>query len=447
VKKKYFGTDGIRGKVGNSPITAEFFVKLGYAAGVVLSRINKRSKKPTVIIGKDTRISGYMLESALEAGFSSAGVNVLLTGPIPTPAIAYLTRSGTADFGVVISASHNPYDDNGVKFFSSKGLKLSDEIECEIESLIDQKIEQVLPSKLGKAQRAENYVKQYIEFCENTFSKKLSLKGLTIVLDCANGATYHIAPVIFSNLGANIITVNDKPDGLNINKKAGSVYPKNLQAAVSLHNADIGIAFDGDGDRVIMVDENGTLVDGDQLLYLIMQFYIKEGFEFGGVVGTRMTNLAFEEKCKSQAIPFARANVGDRYVSEELDRRKWILGGENSGHILVKNLHSTGDGIISALQVLSYLVKNKKSLKSALTEIQLYPQILINIPTENKVNLKSKTVKNAIKESEIIMKGKGRILIRASGTQPLVRVMTEGPMRKEVLKAAKFLTEKIKEII
>jgi phosphoglucosamine mutase len=298
VKKKYFGTDGIRGKVGNSPITAEFFVKLGYAAGVVLSRINKRSKKPTVIIGKDTRISGYMLESALEAGFSSAGVNVLLTGPIPTPAIAYLTRSGTADFGVVISASHNPYDDNGVKFFSSKGLKLSDEIECEIESLIDQKIEQVLPSKLGKAQRAENYVKQYIEFCENTFSKKLSLKGLTIVLDCANGATYHIAPVIFSNLGANIITVNDKPDGLNINKKAGSVYPKNLQAAVSLHNADIGIAFDGDGDRVIMVDENGTLVDGDQLLYLIMQFYIKEGYEFGGVVGTHMTNLAFEEKCK-----------------------------------------------------------------------------------------------------------------------------------------------------
>ena len=447
MKKKYFGTDGIRGKVGNSIITAEFFVKLGYAAGVVLSRINKRSKKPTVIIGKDTRISGYMLESALEAGFSSAGVNVLLTGPIPTPAIAYLTRSGTADFGVVISASHNPYDDNGVKFFSSKGLKLSDEIECEIESLIDQKIEQVLPSKLGKAQRAENYVKQYIEFCENTFAKKLSLKGLTIVLDCANGATYHIAPVIFSNLGANIITVNDKPDGLNINKKAGSVYPKNLQAAVTLHNADMGIAFDGDGDRVIMVDENGTLVDGDQLLYLIMQLYIKEGYEFGGVVGTHMTNLAFEEKCKMQSIPFARTNVGDRYVSEELDRRKWLIGGENSGHILVKNLHSTGDGIISALQVLSYLVKNKKSLKNALTEIQLYPQILINIPTENKVNLKSKTVKNAIMESEIIMKGKGRILIRASGTQPLVRVMTEGPLRKEALTAAKFLTEKIKEII
>ena len=284
MKKKYFGTDGIRGKVGNFPITAEFFVKLGYAAGVVLSRINKRGQKPSVVIGKDTRISGYMLESALEAGFSSAGVNVLLTGPIPTPAIAYLTRSGKADFGVVISASHNPYDDNGVKFFSSKGLKLSDEIECEIESLIDQKIEQVLPSKLGKAQRAENYVKQYIEFCENTFSKKLSLKGLTIVLDCANGATYHIAPVIFSNLGANIIIVNDKPDGLNINKKAGSVSPKNLQDAVTLHNADMGIAFDGDGDRVIMVDEDGTLVDGDQLLFIIMQFYIKEGYEFGGLL-------------------------------------------------------------------------------------------------------------------------------------------------------------------
>tara|TARA_B110000008_G_scaffold191264_1_gene190021 strand:- start:9088 stop:10431 length:1344 start_codon:yes stop_codon:yes gene_type:complete len=447
VKKKYFGTDGIRGKVGNSPITAEFFVKLGYAAGIVLSRRNKRGQKPSVIIGKDTRISGYMLESALEAGFSSAGVNVLLTGPIPTPAIAYLTRSGKADFGVVISASHNPYDDNGVKFFSSKGLKLSDEIESEIESLIDQKVQQVLPSKLGKAQRAENYVKQYIKFCENTFSKKLSLKGLTIVLDCANGATYHIAPIIFSNLGANIIIVNDKPDGLNINKKAGSVYPKNLQAAVNLHNADMGIAFDGDGDRVIMVDENGTLVDGDQLLYLIMQFYIKEGYEFGGVVGTQMTNLAFEEKCKMQSIPFTRANVGDRYVSEELDRRKWILGGENSGHILIKNLHSTGDGIISALQVLSYLVKNKKSLTDALSEITLYPQVLINIPTENRVNLKSNIIKNAIKESEIIMKGSGRVLIRASGTQPLVRVMTEGPIRGEVLKAAKFLTKKIQKIV
>ena len=447
MKKKYFGTDGIRGKVGNSPITAEFFVKLGYAAGIVLSRRNKRGQKPSVIIGKDTRISGYMLESALEAGFSSAGVNVLLTGPIPTPAIAYLTRSGKADFGVVISASHNPYDDNGVKFFSSKGLKLSDEIESEIESLIDQKVQQVLPSKLGKAQRAENYVKQYIKFCENTFSKKLSLKGLTIVLDCANGATYHIAPIIFSNLGANIIIVNDKPDGLNINKKAGSVYPKNLQAAVNLHNADMGIAFDGDGDRVIMVDENGTLVDGDQLLYLIMQFYIKEGYEFGGVVGTYMTNLAFEEKCKMQSIPFTRANVGDRYVSEELDRRKWILGGENSGHILIKNLHSTGDGIISALQVLSYLVKNKKSLTDALSEITLYPQVLINIPTENRVNLKSNIIKNAIKESEIIMKGSGRVLIRASGTQPLVRVMTEGPIRGEVLKAAKFLTKKIQKIV
>ena len=316
MKKKYFGTDGIRGRVGNSPITPEFFVKLGYAAGIVLSRRSKRSQKPSVVIGKDTRISGYMFESALEAGFSSAGVDVFLTGPIPTPAIAYLTRSRKADFGVIISASHNPYDDNGIKFFSTKGLKLSDEIELEIESLIDQKIDMVPPNKLGKAQRAENYVKQYIEFCENTFLKNSSLKGLTVVLDCANGATYHIAPVIFSNLGANIIVVNDKPDGLNINHKAGSVYPKNLQSAVISHNADIGIAFDGDGDRVIMVDEDGVLVDGDQLLYLIMQYYIKEGLTFGGVVGTHMTNLAFEEKCKMQSIPFVRADVGDRFVSE-----------------------------------------------------------------------------------------------------------------------------------
>lgn len=447
MKKKYFGTDGIRGKVGSLPITPEFFVKLGYAAGIVLSRRNKRGQKPSVVIGKDTRISGYMLESALEAGFSSAGVNVFLTGPIPTPAIAYLTRSRKADFGVIISASHNPYDDNGVKFFSSKGLKLSDEIECEIESLIDQKMEIVLSNKLGKAQRAENYVKQYIEFCENTFSRGLTLKGLTIVLDCANGATYHIAPTIFSALGANIIVVNDKPNGLNINKKAGSIHPKNLQSAVVSHNADMGIAFDGDGDRVIMVDQNGTLVDGDQLLYLIAQFYIKEGYKFGGVVGTHMTNLAFEERCKMQSIPFVRANVGDRYVSAELDRRNWLLGGEGSGHIIVKNLHTTGDGIISALQVLSFLVKNKRSLKDALEEIKLYPQILINIPTENKVNLKSRVVKDAIKESESIMKGMGRVLIRASGTQPLVRVMTEGPARAEVSKAAKLLTKTIEGLI
>jgi len=447
VKKKYFGTDGIRGKVGSLPITPEFFVKLGHAAGIVLSRRNKRGQKPSVVIGKDTRISGYMLESALEAGFSSAGVNVFLTGPIPTPAIAYLTRSRKADFGVIISASHNPYDDNGVKFFSSKGLKLSDEIECEIESLIDQKMEIVLSNKLGKAQRAENYVKQYIEFCENTFSRGLTLKGLTIVLDCANGATYHIAPTIFSALGANIIVVNDKPNGLNINKKAGSIHPKNLQSAVVSHNADMGIAFDGDGDRVIMVDQNGTLVDGDQLLYLIAQFYIKEGYKFGGVVGTHMTNLAFEERCKMQSIPFVRANVGDRYVSAELDRRNWLLGGEGSGHIIVKNLHTTGDGIISALQVLSFLVKNKRSLKDALEEIKLYPQILINIPTENKVNLKSRVVKDAIKESESIMKGMGRVLIRASGTQPLVRVMTEGPARAEVSKAAKLLTKTIEGLI
>jgi len=447
VKKKYFGTDGIRGKVGSLPITPEFFVKLGHAAGIVLSRRNKRGQKPSVVIGKDTRISGYMLESALEAGFSSAGVNVFLTGPIPTPAIAYLTRSRKADFGVIISASHNPYDDNGVKFFSSKGLKLSDEIECEIESLIDQKMEIVLSNKLGKAQRAENYVKQYIEFCENTFSRGLTLKGLTIVLDCANGATYHIAPTIFSALGANIIVVNDKPNGLNINKKAGSIHPKSLQSAVVSHNADMGIAFDGDGDRVIMVDQNGTLVDGDQLLYLIAQFYIKEGYKFGGVVGTHMTNLAFEERCKMQSIPFVRANVGDRYVSAELDRRNWLLGGEGSGHIIVKNLHTTGDGIISALQVLSFLVKNKRSLKDALEEIKLYPQILINIPTENKVNLKSRVVKDAIKESESIMKGMGRVLIRASGTQPLVRVMTEGPARAEVSKAAKLLTKTIEGLI
>ena len=447
MKKKYFGTDGIRGKVGSLPITPEFFVKLGYAAGIVLSRRNKRGQKPSVVIGKDTRISGYMLESALEAGFSSAGGNVFLTGPIPTPAIAYLTRSRKADFGVIISASHNPYDDNGVKFFSSKGLKLSDEIECEIESLIDQKMEIVLSNKLGKAQRAENYVKQYIEFCENTFSRGLTLKGLTIVLDCANGATYHIAPTIFSALGANIIVVNDKPNGLNINKKAGSIHPKNLQSAVVSHNADMGIAFDGDGDRVIMVDQNGTLVDGDQLLYLIAQFYIKEGYKFGGVVGTHMTNLAFEERCKMQSIPFVRANVGDRYVSAELDRRNWLLGGEGSGHIIVKNLHTTGDGIISALQVLSFLVKNKRSLKDALEEIKLYPQILINIPTENKVNLKSRVVKDAIKESESIMKGMGRVLIRASGTQPLVRVMTEGPARAEVSKAAKLLTKTIEGLI
>ena len=444
--RQYFGTDGIRGKTGVTPITPEFFVRLGYAAGVVLTRHNLTKKKPSVVIGKDTRISGYMLESALEAGFSSAGVDVFLTGPLPTPAIAFLTRELGSQVGVVISASHNPHDDNGVKLFSSEGIKLSDEIEHEIELLLNEPMNLVSSKALGKAKRVDDGLEQYSSYCKSTIPKDVSLERMTIILDCAHGATYQVAPKVFSDLGAKVIAINNKPDGFNINDGAGSIHPEVLQKSVLDNHADLGIAFDGDGDRVIMVDAEGHLADGDQLLFLILQRYLSAKIFKGGVVGTLMTNLAFEEKCQEMSIPFYRANVGDRYVSESLRERNWILGGENSGHILTLDLHSTGDGIISALQVLSSIILSNQTLKQALQAIQLYPQILINIPLLKKINLDCPKINDAIKEAELLMNGKGRILIRESGTQALVRVMTEGPVREDALKSAEFLVKKIKQL-
>jgi phosphoglucosamine mutase len=442
--RKYFGTDGIRGKTGEDPITPEFFVKLGYAAGIVLTRSCKNKKKPVVIIGKDTRISGYMLESALESGFSSAGVDVLLTGPIPTPAIAFLTKSLGAQIGVVISASHNSFEDNGIKFFSDLGLKLSDNIELQIEALLDKEINSIPPNEIGKARRIDDAIDRYVSFCKSTVDSNFSLKNLKIVLDCAHGATYQAAPKVFSDFGAEIITINNKPDGLNINHNAGSTHPKFLQKSVLSNSADLGIAFDGDGDRVIMSDSNGNLVDGDQLLFLIVQNYFHRDKLKGGVVGTLMTNLAFEEQCKKMDIPFLRSDVGDRYVSKMLYEKNWILGGENSGHILITDKHSTGDGIISALQVLNSIIEIKIPMEEALKAIPMYPQILINFPLTKKIDLKCKEINDAVDQAKLMMENKGRILIRESGTQPLIRIMTEGPDKKKAIMAAEFLVEKIK---
>ena len=443
--RKYFGTDGIRGKTGEHPITSEFFVKLGYAAGMVLAQNNNTQDRPSVVIGKDTRISGYILESALEAGFASAGVDVLLTGPLPTPAIAYQTQLLGAQAGVVISASHNSYEDNGVKFFSSQGTKLSEKIESEIEYYLEKEIKLVSPELLGKAKRLENAASEYINFCKKTVSGGFSLKGLKIILDCAHGATYNVAPKIFTELGAEVITINNKPNGLNINENAGSIHPEIIQKTVLDNSANLGIAFDGDGDRVIMVDDKGNIVDGDQLLFLIMKRYVDLGNFKGGVVGTLMTNLAFEEKCIELSIPFERASVGDRYVSEFLRGKKWLLGGENSGHILMLDKHSTGDGIISALQVLTSLLHFKKTLYQALQELPLYPQVLINIPLKEKINFNTPEMKAFINKAKEVMKGKGRVLIRNSGTQAILRVMAEGPVEKYVKEAANLLVKKIKE--
>ena len=444
--KKFFGTDGIRGKTGDYPVTPDFFVRLGYAAGLVLTKHVESNIKPTVVIGKDTRISGYMLESALESGFSAAGVDVYLTGPIPTPAIAFLTQSLGADIGIMITASHNPYEDNGIKLFSGHGTKLSDELEHEIEAMIDTQIKCVDPDKLGKARRLDNAREQYVEFCLKTLKKDINLNSYKIVLDCAHGATYQVAPEIFKRLGAELIVINHEPDGLNINFKAGSTHPEFLIEAVKTHKADFGIAFDGDGDRVVMVSDQGELVDGDQILYLIMDYYLKMDELKGGVVGTLMTNLALEEKCIALGIPFERSNVGDRYVSEKLRERSWFLGGENSGHILLLNHHSTGDGIISALQTIAALLDKNKKLSEALRELPMYPQVLINIPLSQKVDVGSSFIQEITAAAEEIMEGLGRVLIRASGTQSLLRVMTEGPSKELAKKSAMYLVDKIKSL-
>lgn len=456
--KQYFGTDGIRGKVGEGPITPDFVMRLGYAAGRVFSGLAGNLAKGThaagligtearaaVLIGKDTRISGYMLEAALEAGLSAAGVDVLLTGPMPTPAVAYLTRALRAQAGIVISASHNPYYDNGIKFFSSLGAKLPDEIEHAIEAELDKPMQVMESAKLGKARRIDDAAGRYVEFCKSTFPNHLDLRGLKIVLDCAHGATYHVAPPVFHELGAEVIAIGNKPDGLNINEQVGSTHPQALQKAVVEHQADLGIAFDGDGDRVMMVDSLGNLLDGDQLLYIIALGLYAKGKLKGGVAGTLMTNLALEHALQKHQIPFARANVGDRYVLELLNQKNWKLGGENSGHILTLDKHTSGDAIIAALQVLHALADSGKTLTEMGASLRLYPQVLINVTTKEKLDLKHTDIQTAVSTAESTLNGAGRVLLRASGTEPKIRVMVEGQDGALVQKLAEDIAAVVKK--
>jgi phosphoglucosamine mutase len=448
MSRKYFGTDGVRGRVGQSPITPDFVMRLGYAAGRVLTGIDShlaQGSHPSVLIGKDTRISGYMLEAALEAGLAAAGVDVMLTGPMPTPAVAYLTRALRAQVGIVITASHNPFEDNGIKFFSAEGTKLDDAIELAIEAELDKPMEVVPSAQLGKARRINDAAGRYIEFCKSTFPNALDLRGMKIVLDCANGATYHVAPPVFHELGAEVIAIGNQPDGLNINLECGSTHTDALCRAVIEHGADLGIAFDGDGDRVMMVDGNGRLLDGDQLLYIIAMHRQLRGRLNGGVVGTLMTNLALEHALAKAGIPFARAKVGDRYVLELLNQRQWQLGGENSGHILALDKHSSGDGIIAALQVLHAVKTSGRSLAALGAELTLYPQVLINVNVKKRTNLDaSAELKAAVEAAESELNGSGRVLLRASGTEPKIRVMVEGQSKPQVQALAERIAEVVK---
>ena len=448
--RQFFGTDGIRGVVGQDPITPDFFIRLGFAIGSILVKNNtdKKIKHPSVVIGKDTRVSGYMLESALEAGFIAAGVNVYLTGPMPTPAIAYLTKALRSQAGIVISASHNPFPDNGIKIFSEAGEKLPDAFEKEVELALNQPIKTVLPHELGKAKRVDDATDQYIEFCKCTFPESLNLRGLKIVLDCAHGATYHVAPKIFSELGADVITIGNEPDGFNINLDVGSTHPKTIKEATLKHKADLGIAFDGDGDRVVMIDHLGHIVDGDQLVLVIARALKQKNQLKGGVVGTLMTNMAIEKALNDLSIEFVRTHVGDRYVLETLREKGWSIGGENSGHILTLDQHSTGDAIIASLQVLKSLRLLNQSLHDATKDSPLYPQVLINVETSKKIDLENnKAIQDAIKNVESKLSSKGRVLLRASGTEPKVRVMVEGEDIEAVKTHANFIAGKVKEAV
>jgi len=440
MERKYFGTDGIRGRVGQGAITPDFVMKLGWAVGRVLGDRNKRRNK--IVIGKDTRISGYMFESALEAGLSAAGIDILLLGPMPTPGIAYLTRTLHAQAGIVISASHNPYQDNGIKFFSAHGTKLSDEIECAIEEEIDKEFSCVDSSKLGKAERIEDAAGRYIEFCKSTVPLGMELKGMKIVLDCAHGATYYVAPCVFDELGADVTSIGTSPNGLNINAGYGSTHPEALQKAVIEQGADIGIALDGDGDRVLMVDNKGELLDGDELLYIIAKSRQYESQLNGGVVGTVMSNLGLERALADAGIEFKRAKVGDRYVMELLQQDGWLLGGEGSGHIICLDRTTTGDGIVSALQVLYALQQSGKSLSEIKSGMKKYPQLLINVKVNGPVDLaSSNAVNSAVRDVEEQMGKRGRVLLRPSGTEPLIRVMVEGEDSSEVERVANHLAE------
>lgn len=421
--KKYFGTDGVRGEVGQFPITPEFVLKLGHAAGKVLVQ-HDSEQKPTVLIGKDTRISGYMLEAALVAGFTSAGVNVVQTGPLPTPGVAYLTRALRLSAGVMISASHNVYSDNGIKFFAEGGVKLSDEIEMEIEACIDQEMKTLPSDQLGRARRISGADDRYIEFCKATFPANLDLRGLKLVVDTANGAGYDVAPKVFHELGAQVVPVANQPNGFNINQKCGATYPKTLQAAVLQNEADYGIALDGDGDRLMMVDRHGKVYDGDSLIYVIAKARAREGINIGGVVGTVMTNMAMEMALNEQGVDFFRAKVGDRYVLEQLQHRGWLIGGEASGHILCMDKHNTGDGIISALQVLAALQVLGQDLATVCADWQPFPQTMINVRIQKGQNWQEAS-KTVLAEVEKELEGRGRVVLRASGTEPVVRVMVE----------------------
>ena len=420
--RKYFGTDGVRGKVGTYPITPDFALKLGWAAGKVLASQGSR----TVLIGKDTRISGYMLESALEAGLAAAGLTAAFTGPMPTPAVAYLTRTFRLEAGIVISASHNPYYDNGIKFFSAQGTKLPDNIEEAIEAMLDQPMDCVESADLGKASRISDAAGRYIEFCKSTFPAHLGLDGYKIVVDCANGATYHIAPNVLRELGAEVIEIGTEPNGININEKCGATDVKALQEKVLETKADVGLAYDGDGDRIMMVDHLGNKVDGDQILFIIAREALRSGQLKGGVVGTLMSNMSLEIALKMLGVPFVRANVGDRYVLEKMVEHNWTLGGENSGHIIIADKNTTGDGIIASLAVLSAMVQHRLSLNELASAVKLFPQVLINVRFAGGDNpLESETVKAVAADVEKRLEGKGRILLRKSGTEPLIRVMVE----------------------
>jgi phosphoglucosamine mutase len=444
VTRKYFGTDGIRGRVGDSPVTPDFMLKLGWATGKVFAGAD--GSKPTVVIGKDTRVSGYMLESALQAGLVAAGANVKLLGPLPTPGIALLTRTQKAEAGIVISASHNPYFDNGIKFFNDKGSKLSDELELQIEAMIDSLMVTVDSEQLGKASRIVDAAGRYIEYCKATFPESLSLKGLKLVIDCAHGATYHIAPAVFDELGAETVVIGATPDGYNINAGVGSTEPEALQTRVVAEGADIGIAFDGDGDRLQMVNAHGELLTGDDVLYILAMHRLANGDSDAGVVGTLMTNMGLELALEAGGLRLARAKVGDRYVKELMNAEGWSLGGESSGHIICGEVSTTGDGVIAALQVLAAVMASGRSIAELASGFTPLPQVLINVRIGKDFNMAAhSSIKNACDRVEAALEGRGRLLLRPSGTEPVIRVMVEGDETVEIDRLAHEVADAIKQ--
>ena len=452
MSRKYFGTDGVRGRVGQYPITPDFILRLGYAAGrVLVSRVDTGVHRPGVLIGKDTRNSGYMLEAALEAGFSAAGVDVCLTGPLPTPGIAYLTRALRLQAGVVISASHNPFEDNGIKFFSADGKKLPDDVESAIEAAIDamdgKPMQTVAPKDLGRARRIDDAAGRYIEFCKSTVPASFDLRGLKIVVDCAHGAAYHIAAEVLHELGAEVVAIGNAPDGENINAGVGALHPELLASTIQATGADLGIALDGDADRLVMVDANGTAYDGDQILYAIVSDRLRDG-PVAGVVGTLMTNMALEKALAERQVPFKRAKVGDRYVMELLAAEGWLYGGENSGHILALDRHTTGDGLVSALQVLVAIKRSGLSLAQLLGGLVLFPQCMINVPVKPGFNWQDhRAVTSAVDESTARLANRGRVLLRPSGTEPVLRVMVEAEDRASARNEAEAIATAVRSAL